>query len=73
VAPDNDVLVIVTDLAVEFAVHGIPFEQMGQCVGVSKIVYRANALDLFLLHRAKNVAPDATESVDSVICHRKIE
>jgi hypothetical protein len=28
---------------------------------------------LFLRHRAKNVAPDATESIDSVICHRKNE
>jgi hypothetical protein len=26
---------------------------------------------LFLRHGAKHVAPDATEAVDSVICHRK--
>jgi len=48
VTAHDDVFVIVTDLAVEFAMHRIPFEQMRQGVRVSEIVDRENALDLFL-------------------------
>jgi len=44
---------------------------MGQRVRVSEIVDRENALDLFLWHGAKDVAPDAPETVDSKISHRK--
>ena len=69
--PHADVLIIVTDLAVELSVHRVPFKQMGERMCVSEIVDRANLLDLFLCHRAKHVAPDTTEPVDSVICHRK--
>ena len=54
-----------------FAVHRIPFEEMGQCVRVSEIVNRQNALDLFLWHGAKDIAPDAPETVDSKVSHRK--
>ncbi len=48
VTAHDDVFIVVTDLAVEFAVHGIPLEQMRQSVRVSEIVDRENALDLFL-------------------------
>src|SRR5205814_10284864 len=63
----DDVLVIVTDLAVEFAVHRIPFEQMRQSMRVSEIVDGEDLLDLFLCHGAKDVASDAPETVDCVI------
>ena len=48
VTTHDDVFVIVTDLAVEFAMHRIPLEQMGQSVRIREIVDRENALDLFL-------------------------
>ena len=70
-AADDDILVVVTDLAVEFAVHRVPFKEMGKRARVSEVVNRANALDLFLRHGAKHVAPNTTEPVDSEICHRK--
>ena len=47
-ATDDNIFVVVTDLAVELAVHRIPFEQMGQRMRVSEIVDREHALDLFL-------------------------
>jgi hypothetical protein len=46
---------------------------MSQSVRVSEIVDRDNALDLFLRHGAKHVAPDAPETIDSEISHRKLE
>ncbi len=58
------------NLSVEFAVHRIPLEQMRQGMRVGEIVNRENALDLFLWHGAKDVAPDAPETVDSKISHR---
>ena len=67
----DDVFVVVTDLAVEFAVHRVPFEQMGERMRVGEIVDREDLLDLFLRHGAKDVAPDAPETVDSVIGHRR--
>jgi hypothetical protein len=39
-------------------------------VRVSEIVDRENALDLLLRHGAQHVAPDAAETVDSVISHK---
>jgi len=56
-----------TDLAVELAVHRIPFEQMRQSMRVSEIVDGEDLLDLFLRHGAKDVASDAPETVDCVI------
>ena len=68
---DDDVFVVITDFAVEFAVHRIPFEQMSEGVRVCEIVDSEDLLDLFLRHRAKDVASDAPETVDCVIGHRK--
>src|SRR6266480_5358922 len=62
---------IVTDLAVEFAMHRIPFEQMRQSMRVSEIVDGEDLLDLFLCHGAKDVASDAPETVDCVIGHKR--
>ena len=67
----DDVFVVITDFAVEFAVHRIPFEQMSEGVRVCEIVDSEDLLDLFLRHRAKDVASDAPETVDCVIGHRK--
>ena len=57
VAADDDVLVVVADLAVEFAVDRIPFQQMGEGMGVGEIVDRANAFDVALRHGAKTLRP----------------
>src|SRR4029077_718219 len=70
VTAHDDVLVIVTNLTVEFAVHRIPFEQMRQSVCVSEIVDGEDLLDLLLRHGAKDVASDAPETVDCVIGHK---
>jgi acyl-CoA thioesterase I len=70
VTAHDDVLVIVTDLAVEFAVHRIPFEQMSQSMRVREIIDGEDLLDLFLRHGAKDVASDAPETVDCVVGHK---
>ena len=44
---------------------------MCQCVGIGQIIDREDAFDVALLHGAKNVASDASEAVNSVICHNK--
>jgi hypothetical protein len=44
---------------------------MREGVGVGEIIDGADAFDLFLRHGAKNVAPDATEAVNAVICHKE--
>ena len=69
-AAHDDVFVVVTDLAVELAMHGVPFEQMDQRMRICEIVNCADLLDLFLCHGAQHVASDATEAVDSVIWHK---
>ena len=45
---DDDVLVVVADLAVEFPVDRVPLEQMRERVGVGEIVDRADAFDVAL-------------------------
>src|SRR6266567_1130643 len=59
----------VTNLAIEFPVDRIPFEQVRERFGVGEIVDRAHPLDLFLRHSAEHVAPDATEAIDCVVSH----
>ena len=71
VAAHDDVLVIVTNLAVEFAVHRVPFKQMRQGMRVSEIIDSENLLDLFLRHCAKDIASDSPETVDCVIGHKR--
>ena len=48
VTAHDDVLLVVTDLAVEFPVDRIPFQQMRERVGVGQIVDRADAFDVAL-------------------------
>jgi hypothetical protein len=43
---------------------------MRESFGVGEIVDCADVLDLFLRHRAQDVATDASEAVDSVISHK---
>ena len=71
VAADDDVLRVVADLAVEFAMDRIPLEQMRKSVRVGEVVDGGDAFDVALLHRAQDVASDSAEAVDAVICHRK--
>ena len=71
VTAHDDVLVVVADFAVEFSVDRVPFQEMREGFGVGEIVDRLNAFDLFLRHRAQDVAPDAPEAVDCVVSHRK--
>src|SRR5439155_22940891 len=71
VAADDDVLFVEADFAVEFAMDRVPLEKMRECFGVGEIVDCANVADLFLRHRAQDVATDASEAVDSVISHKK--
>ena len=73
VAAHDDVFLVVTDFTVELAMDRVPFEEVGKRLRVGQIVNRANALDLFLRHRAQDVAADAPEAVDCVICHRSVE
>ena len=68
---DDDVLLVMSEFAVEFPMDRVPFEEMGERFGVGQIVDCLNALDLFLRHRAQDVAPDASEAVDSVISHKR--
>jgi len=44
---------------------------MRESLRVGEIIDRAHALDLFLRHRAQDVATDASETVDSVISHKQ--
>jgi hypothetical protein len=44
---------------------------MSEGVRVSEIIDGEDLLDLFLRHRAKDVASDAPETVDCVVGHRK--
>ena len=71
VAAHDDVFGVVADLAVEFAVDGVPLQQVREGVGVGQVVDGDDAFDVALLHRAQDVAPDAAEAVDAVICHRE--
>ena len=69
-AAHDDVLVVVTDLAVEFPVNRIPFQKMREGVSVGEIVDRADLRDLVLRHGAQDVAPDAAEAVNAEVCHK---
>ena len=63
---------IVADLAVKLAVDGILLQQVRECERVGEIVDRADTADVFLRHRAQNIAPDASETVDAVVSHKYI-
>ena len=69
-ATHDNVLIVVTDLAVEFAMHRVPLEQMRERMRVGEIVDRADFLNVFLRHGPQNIATDAPETVNAVICHR---
>lgn len=71
VATHDDVFGIVTNLAIEFAVNRVPFEQVRDGSCVREIVDGGDAFDVALFHRAQDVASDSAEAVDSVIGHRK--
>src|SRR5438034_11244104 len=68
----DDVFVVITDFAVEFAVHRIPFQQVSEGVRVSEIIDGEDLLDLLLRHGAKDVASDAPETVNCVVGHSKV-
>src|SRR4029434_10464967 len=70
VTAHDDVLVVVTDFAIEFAMHRIPFKQMGQSMRIREIIDGEDLLDLFLRHGAKDVASDAPKTVDCVVGHK---
>src|SRR4051812_9482953 len=70
VPADNDVFGIVTDLTVEFTVDRVPFQEMGESVGVGEIVDGSNVFDVALFHCAKDVATDSAEAIDAVGSHR---
>jgi hypothetical protein len=44
----DDVLLVKADLAIEFSMDRIPFQQMRERAGVRKIIDRANAFDVAL-------------------------
>ena len=67
--PDDDVLLVVPDFAVETPVDAVPFEQVGEGLGVGQVVDGGDVFDLGLAHGAENVAPDAAEAVDSEFWH----
>src|SRR5439155_1580582 len=48
VTANDDVLLVVTDLPVEFPVDRIPFQQMRERVGVGQIIDRADAFNVAL-------------------------
>ena len=56
VPADDDVLIVVADLAVKFPMDRIPFEKVSQGVGVGQIVDRADLDDLILRHGARRCA-----------------
>ena len=70
-AAHDDVLGVVADFAVEFAMDRIPFEKMRQSEGVGEIIDGGDAFDVAVLHRAEDVASDSAEAVDAVSSHRK--
>src|ERR1039457_6520436 len=57
VATHDNVLIVVTDLAVEFAMHRVPLEQMRERMRVGEIVDRADFLNVFLRHSPQNIQP----------------
>ena len=67
----DDVFLVIADLAVEFPVDRVPFEQVGKRFCVGEIVDCAHSLHLFLRHGAEHVAPDPAEAIDCVVSHRK--
>src|SRR5438874_5959880 len=70
VIADDDVLVVVTYLAVELAMNRVPFKQMREGARVGEIINRANALHLFLCHGAQDIASNSPETINSVISHK---
>src|SRR6202022_3530225 len=71
VTANNDVLLVESDFALEPAMDRVPLEEMSESFSVGEIIDCADALDLFLRHRAQDVATDASEAVDSIISHKK--
>jgi len=65
VTAHNDVLLVESDFAVEPAMDRVPFEEMSERFSIGEIIDCADALDLFLRHRAQDVATDASEAIDS--------
>jgi hypothetical protein len=68
---NDDILLIETDFAVEPAMDRVPFEEMSESSSVGEIIDCVDVLDLFLRHRAQDVATDASEAIDSVISHKQ--
>src|SRR5256714_14534958 len=69
-AANDDVLGIEADLAVELAVDRVPFQKMRDGLRVRQIVDRGDTFDVALFHRAKDVATDSAEAVDTVGSHK---
>ena len=58
-----------SDLSIEFSVHRVPFQKMGQGGGISEIVDAFDAFDILLRHGAEDVPPDPAEAIYSVVSH----
>src|SRR2546423_5061730 len=69
-AANDDVLRIESDLTVELAVDRVPFQKMRERVRIRQIVDRRDTFDVALFHRAKDVATDSPEAVDTVGSHK---
>ena len=70
VAAHDDVLGVVADFAVEFAVDRIPFEKMREGEGVGQVVDGGDAFHIALFHCAQDVATDPAEAVDAIGSHK---
>ena len=66
---DDDVLRVVSDLAIETAVDAVPFQEVREGFGVREIIDGGDLFDLRLAHGAQDVAPDAAEAIDSDSWH----
>jgi len=69
-AADDDVLRIIADFALEFAMNRVPFQKMREGMRIGEIVDRGDAFNVALFHCPKDVATDPAEAVDAVGSHR---
>src|ERR1700748_336280 len=65
-AANDDIFRIETDFAVELAVDRVPFQKVRERMRVGEIIDRGDALNIALVHRAEDVAPDSAEAIDTV-------
>ena len=71
VAVHGDGLLIILNRSGEATRSGVILKQVRQSLVVSEVVDRDDLLELFIGHRAQDIASDPSKSVNSVGCHNR--